>query len=77
MDRYGVQVMQLLPALPYGDNKACRFQNVKVFGYPLTRHIEMFAQIRQRLPVMHKQTVEPPPAAGISERFETSFILLK
>ena len=47
MDRYGVEVVQFLPAAPQGSDQVRFFQKFEMLGHRLPRHVEMFAQFCQ------------------------------
>src|SRR3954462_10961956 len=70
MQRRRVEVMQLLATLPNGGDEVRRFQQGKVLGDSLPRHVEVAAQFGQGLAVILVQLIEQPSAAGISQCFE-------
>jgi len=70
VDRLGIQVVQLLPAVPHGGDQVRLFQDRQVLADRLPGHIEPGAQLAQRLPGPLVQAVEQPPAAGVSQRPE-------
>lgn len=58
LQRHGVEKMQLLsPAPLYGD-EVCSFEQRKVLRHTLPCHVEVLAQLAQRLPVVRVQAVQ-------------------
>ena len=56
-ERRRVKVVELLPAVPEGDDEVGGLQQGKMFGHSLPRHIELLAQLTQGLPVVVMQLI--------------------
>jgi hypothetical protein len=70
IDRHGIEVMQLFTPPPHRGNEVGPFEHSEVLGHGLPRHVQMFAELAQRLPVGLVQPVQKLPAGGIGESFE-------
>src|SRR4051812_15493881 len=70
VDRHRVEVVQLLAASPDGGDEVRALENREVLRHSLARHVEVRAEIRQRLPVLFVQAIQQRAAAGIRERSE-------
>ena len=70
MKRYGIQRVQLPASMPLGNDEVGRLEDIEVLRDCLPRHVEVDAQLRQRLPVALMQPIEQRPAAGIGEGSE-------
>jgi len=70
VNRHWIQIMQLLAPAPDDDNQVRRFEQTKVLGDRLARHVQVPAQIGQRLAVALVQLIEQLPAAAVRQRFE-------
>src|SRR6266542_4748995 len=57
MDRDGIEVVQLLAAMPERGDEVGRFENPKVFCDRLPRHGEAVAEFVQRLSASHVKPV--------------------
>lgn len=62
--------MKLLPALPKDDDEVRVFEEVKMFGHGLPGHLEMPAQVAQRLAITVVQFIEQPAPAWVSQCLE-------
>ena len=58
MDRYRVQIVQLLAAMPECGHEVGLFENPKVLGHGLPRHREAIAEFVQRLSVSGVKPVQ-------------------
>ena len=67
VDRHGVEVMQFFAAPPDRDDKRCLFQELQVLGHGLAGHVEVFAKLGERLPVIRPQAIQQQPPAGIGQ----------
>jgi len=65
-----VEIMQLLAPAPDNDDEIRRFQQQEVLGHGLSRHVEVFTQFAERLPVVLVQLVEQLSSALVSQCFE-------
>ena len=70
VQRHRIEIMQLLAPAPDDGDQVCRFQQQQMLGHRLPRHVEVFAQFAQRLPVALVQFIEQLSAARIRQRFE-------
>jgi hypothetical protein len=68
--RHGIEVMQLLAPAPDDRDKIRCFEQQQMFRHRLPRHIEVPAQLTERLPVVLVQLVEQLSAALVSQGFE-------
>jgi hypothetical protein len=62
--------MQLFASAPVGDDEVGGCEDVQVLRDGLTGHVEVGAQLGQRLAVALVQSVEQHPAAAVGEGFE-------
>src|SRR5437899_4503044 len=58
VNRHWIEIMQLLASAPDDDDQIRRFQQQEMLGDRLPRHVEVFAQVAERLPVLLAQLVE-------------------
>src|SRR5438128_11476786 len=58
VNRHWIEIMQLLAPAPDDDDKVRRFQQEEMLGHRLPRHVEVFAQFAERLPVAPVQLIE-------------------
>jgi len=65
-----IEVMQLVPASPEGDNQIGCFQYCQMLGDCLTGHIELLAELTQGLAVLRSETVEQLSASWVSQCLE-------
>src|SRR5436190_18272193 len=65
-----VEIMELLPPAPHGDDEIHGLEHGEMLGDRLTRHVEVLAELSERLPVVGAESVEKQPSAGVGERFE-------
>src|SRR5262249_37344471 len=63
-DRCRVEVMELLAAAADRRDQIGCFEDVEVLAHRLPRHLELAAELTQRLPVASVQRVEQAPPAG-------------
>jgi hypothetical protein len=70
MERDGIQVVQLLPTPTGCADQIGGLENGEVLGRRLTGHVEVLAELAQRLPVALVETVEQVPSGSIGERLE-------
>ena len=70
MDRDGVEVVQLLAAMPDRADEIGRLENPEVFGNRLPRHGEAVAEFVQRLSVPHMKPVQQRAPRRVGQRFE-------
>jgi len=70
VDRDRIQIVQLVPALPAGDDQAGLLKQSKMLGDRLPRHLQPRAQLVQGLAVLHKQRVQQMPATPVCQRTE-------
>lgn len=70
VDGDGVEVVQLLAAVPDDSDEVGALQQVQVLGHGLAGHVEVLAKGGQRLPVVLVEQVEQFAAAGIGQGFE-------
>ncbi len=66
--------MQLFAASPLDGDEVRGFEQCQVLRDALPRHVEVVAELAQRLPVARMQSVEELAAPGIGERFEETVI---
>lgn len=57
LQRYRVEVVQLLAPTPLNRHQIRRFEQGKVLGHPLPGHVQVLTELTQRLAVMGVQTV--------------------
>ncbi len=62
--------MPLLTASPQSHDEIRRFEQLEVLRHGLTSHVQVFAELAQRLPVVRLQAIEQLPAARVGERLE-------
>jgi hypothetical protein len=70
VQRHRIEIMQLLASTPNGGNQVRLFQNDKMLGHCLPRHVEQLTQLAERLPIVLVQFVEQFSTARIGQRFE-------
>ena len=70
MDRHRIEVVQLLPAATERDHQRRLLQKHEMLGHGLATHVEMLAELAERLPVVRVQLVEQEPSAGVGESLE-------
>jgi hypothetical protein len=70
VDRLRVDVVQLLPAPPHGGDEVRGLEQREVLADRLPGHIQVGAQLTQRLPVAGVEPVEQVTPAGVGERLE-------
>lgn len=66
----GIEVVQFFAAVPDGRDKIGALEQVEVLGYGLTCHVEVRAQVGQRLPAALVEHIEQFAAAGIGQGFK-------
>src|SRR5262249_2608645 len=69
-DRRCVQVVELLATAADGRDEVGCLEDVEVVAHGLPRHVELAAELTQRLPVVRVERVQQAPPARIGERFE-------
>src|SRR5262249_35831928 len=69
-DRRRVEVMELLAAAADGRDEIGCFEDIQVLAHGLPRHVELAAELTQRLPVASVQRVEQAPPAWVRECLE-------
>ena len=70
VQRHWIEVMELFAPAPHRGHEAGRFQHGNVLGHRLAGHVEVRAQLAQRLPVAGEQLVQQPAARAIGQGFE-------
>ena len=70
VNRHRIQIMQLLAPAPDDGDQIRRFQQQEMLGHPLPRHVQVFAQLAERLPVDLVQLIEQFSTTFVSQRFE-------
>lgn len=70
LDGHWIEVVQLFAPSPDHGDQIRLLQQQQMLGDRLTRHVEVFAQLAQRLPVAPVQLIEQLSAAFIREGFE-------
>ena len=70
VQRHRIEIMQLLAPAPDDGHQVRCFQQPQVLGNRLPRHVQMLAQLRQRLTVAPVQPVEQLPTARAGQCFE-------
>ena len=69
-DRDGVEEVQLLPALPSGDDEPGLLELLQVLHHPEARHVEARFELVERLAVLAEELVEQAPPGGVGQRLE-------
>src|SRR5450755_538969 len=67
VNRHWIEVMQLLAPAPDDRDQIRRLQQQEMFGDRLPRHVEIFAQFAERLPVALVQLLEQLSAAFVRQ----------
>src|SRR5260221_443572 len=62
--------MQLFAAAPDGGDQVRRLEHAEVLGHSLPRHVQVLAQLVERLTVVRVQKVEELAPAGVGQRPE-------
>jgi hypothetical protein len=75
-DRHGVQVVQLLPSRPLGDDEACAFEHAEVLHHSETGHLELRLQLGQRAAVTLEEPVEQETPRRVCERLEHAIVVV-
>src|SRR6266498_5885616 len=70
VNRHWIEIMQLLAPAPDDDDKVCRLQQEEMLRHRLPRHVEVFTQLAERLPVALVQLVEQLSAAFVRQGLE-------
>ena len=70
MNRDGVQVVQLFAPPADGRHEVGGLQDCEVLRDRLARHLQMRAEVGERLPVARPQRVEQPPPRGTGQGTE-------
>src|SRR5438067_12101646 len=70
VDRSGVEIVQLLPPAPHGDDEVRRLEHRKVLGDGLPGHGQVLTELAEGLPIARAQSIEEQPPARVGERFE-------
>src|SRR5262245_19533335 len=70
VQRHRVDEMQLLPATPDRAHQISRLEDPDVLGGRLPRHVQVLAELAQRLPVPLAQQVEEPSTRRVTQRLE-------
>ena len=70
LQRNGIQVMQFAPPLPDGADEIGRLEHAEMLAHRLARHLEVFAELSQRLTVVLPQSVQQQAAARVGKRLE-------
>ncbi|MCY1561545.1 hypothetical protein D9M68_988120 [compost metagenome] len=70
VQRHGVQVVQLFPALPDDGDEVGRFELLQVLRHGLAGHVHVLTQGRERLAVVLVQQIQQAPATRVGQRFE-------
>src|SRR5439155_15466810 len=70
VQRHWIEIMQLLAPPPDDDDKVRRFQQEEMLGHRLPRHVEVFTQFAERLPVDLVQLIEQFSTTFVSQCFE-------
>jgi hypothetical protein len=73
-DGNGVEVVELLPAVPPHDDEVRSFKNAEVFHDPEAGHVSAFAELSEGLAAVRKEAVEERPTNGVGERFEDGVV---
>src|SRR2546430_1535234 len=77
VQRHWIEIMQLLAPAPDDDDEIRRFQQQEMLGHGLPRHIEVFTQFAECLPVVLVQLIEQFSTAFVSQCFEHCIHLAK
>src|SRR6185312_1787332 len=67
---HGIEEVQLFPAAPHGRYEIRRLEDPEVLRDRLARHVQVRAQVAERLTVMRVQEVEALTATGVGQRLE-------
>src|SRR6266516_2894929 len=70
VNRHWIEISQLLAPAPDDDDKVRRLQQEEMLGHRLPRHVEVFTQLAERLPVALVQLVEQLSAAFVRQGLE-------
>src|SRR5262245_4779159 len=62
--------MELLAAAPQNGHEVRLLQQDEMLGHGLPGHVQVGAELPERLPVVSTQTVQQLPAAGVGQRLE-------
>ena len=74
-DRHGVQVVELLPARPAGDDEACVFEDAQVLHHAEARHLQIRLELGERAAVALEEPVEQVPAGRIRQGLEDAVVV--
>src|SRR5262245_57369544 len=70
VDRHRVEVMELLAATPHYRHEVRLLQQHEVLGYGLPGHVQVGAELAERLPVVSPQPVQQLSPACVGQRLE-------
>jgi len=70
VQRNGIQVMEFFTPAPDRGHEVGGFQQEEMLGNGLPRHVEIFAKIAQRSPVVLVQNIQQLATAGIRQCFK-------
>jgi hypothetical protein len=69
-DRHRIKVVELFASAALRGDQVRRFQQLQMFGNGLPAHVEISAQLAERLAVLGVQPIEQRPSAGVGESLE-------
>jgi hypothetical protein len=70
VERHGVDEMQLFPTTPNRAHQIGRLQYPEVLRGGLPGHVQVFAKLAERLPVLLTKKVKQLSACRVAQRFE-------
>jgi len=70
LERHRIEKMELLPAAPLHRHEVRRFEQREVLRHSLPRHVQVLAELPQRLPVMSMQPIQQLSPTWIGQRLE-------
>ena len=70
VQRRRIEVMQFFTSVPESGDEVRRFQQRQMLGHGLARHVQVAAQLAQRLPVVAAQLVQQLSTAFVRQGLE-------
>lgn len=58
LERHGVQKVQLFSPAPLHGDEVCRFEHGEVLRHAPPRHVEVLAELAERLPIVSVQAIQ-------------------